>query len=76
MLPYKEYLILSHCPYCERDFFIIVNNLNDKMIYRCSDCLRGLTIITLPDMKAIVEPGTQNPITINVSRIDKGCCGD
>lgn len=74
MYAHREYLIHGDCPYCGRSFNQIVNDREVKFIHRCSDCSRGLTIVTTKDLLAIVEPSLPVQKIYRVDALTKDCC--
>lgn len=74
MYAYKEYLISGECPYCKRDFHTIAGQKEVNFVHHCSDCGRGLTVVTTKDLLAIVEPSLPCQKIFAVDPLTKDCC--
>lgn len=74
MYAYKEYLIQGDCPYCGKNFHSVQSQKEGKFIYRCSNCKRGLTVVTTKDLLAIVEPSLPVQKIYAVDPLTKDCC--
>lgn len=57
MTDFKEYWITGFCPYCDKALSLFKDNMDFTIMYQCPECTRGLTIISMPMMKIMIEPG-------------------
>lgn len=53
----RDYWITGFCPYCDRELSIFKESCDFKIFYQCHECSRGLTVLSTPMMKVLIEPG-------------------
>lgn len=75
MYAYKEYLVNGHCPYCNRDLSIHINNLKLKVIHECVDCMSRLTILPTNALYAEIFDECKRRVIGDVSPVGRDCCG-
>jgi hypothetical protein len=75
MYAYKEFKIYGICPYCNTEYETILNQIPASLVYQCSKCKRGLSMITSPNGYATVETGTPKQSLAVISNLSRGCCG-
>lgn len=75
MYAYREYLLRGHCPYCDRDLALHIEELTAKIEYTCVDCLCKLTIIPNNRLYAEIFDAEKRRSIGDIAQTGGDCCG-